>query len=68
MSYLAAPITLSLFIFWKVYTRDLSFGVELRTVDLNKGRRQTNGLPSSMGIEELVRKEPIWRRAVSLLF
>ncbi|PGH06690.1 hypothetical protein AJ79_06474 [Helicocarpus griseus UAMH5409] len=37
--YLAAPIALVLFAFWKAYTRDFGLGVDLSKVDLEEGRR-----------------------------
>lgn len=64
-SYLAAPITLSLFVFWKVYTRDWGFGVNLREVDLDQGRRFEEELDVDF-VEDA--KRPGWRRVAAFLF
>lgn len=63
-SYLAAPITLSLFIFWKVYTRDWGFGVNLQEVDLDLGRRVEEDLDPDVGEDK---KRSGWRRALSFI-
>ncbi|KAF4540694.1 Amino acid permease [Lasiodiplodia theobromae] len=63
-SYLAAPITLSLFIFWKVYTRDWGFGVNLQEVDLDLGRRMEEDLDPDVGEDK---KRSGWRRAVGFI-
>ncbi|KIW17551.1 hypothetical protein PV08_04745 [Exophiala spinifera] len=44
-SYLAAPIAIALFVFWKVWTRDWSFGVKIKDMDLDTGRRDFLDLP-----------------------
>ncbi|GME33919.1 Amino acid permease [Neofusicoccum parvum] len=64
-SYLAAPITISLFIFWKVYTRDWGFGVNLREVDLDQGRRFEEELDPD---DSEKAKRTGWRRIVSFIF
>ncbi|TDZ28481.1 putative amino-acid permease [Colletotrichum spinosum] len=64
-SYLAAPITISLFAFWKVYTKDWGFGVDLRSVDLDKGRRREEELAAYETVDE---KVPTWKRVVSFFF
>jgi amino acid transporter len=38
-SYLAGPIVIALFVFWKVWSRDWKFGVKLKDMDLDAGRR-----------------------------
>ncbi|KAL1617870.1 hypothetical protein SLS56_010792 [Neofusicoccum ribis] len=64
-SYLAAPITISLFIFWKVHTRDWGFGVNLREVDLDQGRRFEEELDPD---DSEKAKRTGWRRIVSFIF
>lgn len=44
-SYIAAPIAIVLFLFWKVWTRTWSFGVNLRNIDLDAGRRDFDDIP-----------------------
>ncbi|KAI1638862.1 amino acid permease [Biscogniauxia mediterranea] len=39
MSYLAAPIVLLLYLFWKVYTKDWSMWIKLSDIDLVSGSR-----------------------------
>lgn len=63
-SYLAAPITLSLFFFWKIYTKDWVFGVNLREVDLDQGRR----LEEELDPETVEEKHKGWRRVVAFFF
>ncbi|KAF2135712.1 uncharacterized protein K452DRAFT_238864 [Aplosporella prunicola CBS 121167] len=71
-SYLAAPITLSLFLFWKAYTRDCGLGVDLRTVDLDCGRRMEEELDpvdgDAEGVEEGKGKKSVWRRVLRVVF
>lgn len=38
-NYMAAPIVITCFLGWKAYTRDWNFGVNLKEVDLDLGRR-----------------------------
>lgn len=37
--YLAGPIVIALFVFWKLWSRDWTFGVKLKDMDLDAGRR-----------------------------
>ncbi|KAI1621354.1 amino acid permease [Exophiala viscosa] len=64
-SYIAAPIVIALFLFWKTWTRDWSFGVKLRDVDLDAGRRDFDDLPPT---EPEQRNNSIGRRLSSALF
>ncbi|KAI8298048.1 putative amino-acid permease [Colletotrichum sp. SAR11_240] len=66
-SYMAAPITLALFLFWKVYTRDWGFGVDLRSVDLDKGRRREEEL-EVYEVDEVEKKTPMWKRILGFFF
>ncbi|KAJ3943062.1 uncharacterized protein N0V96_007295 [Colletotrichum fioriniae] len=64
--YLAAPITISLFLFWKVYTKDWGFGVDLHSVDLDMGRRPEEELDDVY--EGTEKKKSIWKRGLSVIF
>ena len=48
-NYLAAPIILALFLFWKVWTRDWSLGVRIRNIDVDTGRRYYANEPVAVG-------------------
>lgn len=63
--YLAAPITISLFLFWKVYTKDWGFGVDLHSVDLDMGRRPEEELDD---VYEGAEKKTVWKRGFSVIF
>ncbi|UQC76582.1 amino-acid permease inda1 [Colletotrichum lupini] len=64
--YLAAPITISLFLFWKVYTKDWGFGVDLHSVDLDMGRRPEEELDDIY--EGTEKKKNVWKRGLSVIF
>ncbi|KAK1515101.1 amino-acid permease inda1 [Colletotrichum costaricense] len=64
--YLAAPITISLFLFWKVYTKDWGFGVDLYSVDLDMGRRPEEELDDVY--EGAEKKKSVWKRGLSVIF
>ncbi|KAL2878986.1 hypothetical protein SGCOL_005685 [Colletotrichum sp. CLE4] len=64
--YLAAPITISLFLFWKVYTKDWGFGVDLHSVDLDMGRRPEEELDDVY--EGMEKKTSMWKRGLSVIF
>ncbi|KAF4778495.1 amino-acid permease inda1 [Colletotrichum scovillei] len=64
--YLAAPITISLFLFWKVYTKDWGFGVDLHSVDLDMGRRPEEELDDVY--EGTEKKKTVWKRGLSVIF
>jgi amino acid transporter len=51
-SYIAAPIALALFCFWKLWTRDRGFGVKLRDMDLDTGRRRAEEFPDVVDDDE----------------
>ncbi|KIX00325.1 uncharacterized protein Z518_10464 [Rhinocladiella mackenziei CBS 650.93] len=63
-SYIAAPIVLALFAFWKVWTKDTSFGVKTIDMDLDTGRRDFEELPP----QEEERKMSVGRRLSRAIF
>jgi len=66
-SYIAAPIAIALFCFWKLWTKDWSFGVKIRDMDLDTGRREFE----EIGMEDELpdaRKMSIGRRVSKALF
>lgn len=63
-SYLAAPIVLALFIFYKVWTRDWSFGIKVQDMDLDTGRRRYEDLPP----EPVERKMSVGKKAARFIF
>lgn len=50
-SYIAAPIAIALFVFWKLWTKDWSFGVKTSQMDLDTGRRDFDDIPQSQATE-----------------
>jgi len=44
-SYLAAPVIIALFVFWKLWTNDWRFGVKTKDMDIDTGRRDFHELP-----------------------
>ncbi|KAL1633872.1 hypothetical protein SLS58_010928 [Diplodia intermedia] len=64
-SYMAAPITLCLFIIFKVYLKSWTFGVNLREVDLDRGRRFEEELDPAFSDNAM---QPIWKRVLNFLF
>ncbi|KAJ9606214.1 hypothetical protein H2200_009175 [Cladophialophora chaetospira] len=64
-SYIAAPIAIALFAFWKLWTRDRSFGVKVREMDLDTGRREFEDLPPD---EPEARKGSVGRRLSRAIF
>ncbi|KIW50863.1 hypothetical protein PV05_09645 [Exophiala xenobiotica] len=44
-SYLAAPVIILLFVFWKLWTNDWRFGVKTKDMDIDTGRRDFHELP-----------------------
>ncbi|KAK2744656.1 hypothetical protein FQN55_006574 [Onygenales sp. PD_40] len=62
--YLAAFIACFFFVFWKIYSWDFSIGVDLKKVDLERGRRPL----ASIELDEL-KRELSWHQKVwGLLF
>ncbi|KAI5928751.1 amino acid permease [Camillea tinctor] len=55
MSYLAAPIVLLLYLFWKVYTRDWSMYIKLSDIDLVSGSR-----PLEIGDDDIDEEPKTW--------
>ncbi|ETI26885.1 hypothetical protein G647_09984 [Cladophialophora carrionii CBS 160.54] len=43
--YIAAPIAIALFVFWKLWTRDTGFLVKVHEMDLDTGRRDFQDIP-----------------------
>jgi amino acid transporter len=41
-TYLAAPVVITFFVFWKIWTRDWSFLIKIEDIDLDSGRRYEN--------------------------
>ena len=66
-SYIAAPIALFLFAFWKIWSRDKTFLVKTRDMDLDTGRRDFDDLPTPPP-EEAERKQSIGRRLSTAIF
>lgn len=64
-SYLAAPVILALFAFWKIWTRDRTFLVKTKDMDLDTGRREFEDLPAP---EEGERKMSVGRRVSKAIF
>jgi len=64
-SYLAAPIAIALFLFWKLFSRDWSLGVKVRDMDLDTGRRDFDVLPPP---SEAERHKSIGRRLSEAIF
>lgn len=64
-SYIAAPIAIALFVFWKLWTRDWAFGVKLSDMDLDTGRRDFDDLGPA---EDTVRKMSVGRRLSKAVF
>lgn len=64
-NFLAAPVFVALLLFWKVWTRDFSFGfgVKLRDMDLDTGRRHYIGAGHTGG-EEIKPRLSLARRLV----
>lgn len=50
-SYIAAPIVIALFVFWKLWTRNWTFGVKTSEMDLDTGRRDFDEIPQSQAAE-----------------
>ncbi|KIW71848.1 hypothetical protein PV04_00080 [Phialophora macrospora] len=65
-SYIAAPIALALFAFWKLWTRDTSFLVKVREMDLDTGRRDFQDIPQDDEPEP--RKMSVGRRVSRAIF
>ncbi|KIX97841.1 uncharacterized protein Z520_06619 [Fonsecaea multimorphosa CBS 102226] len=63
--YIALPIALALFVFWKLWTRDWSFMVKVRDMDLDSGRREFEDIP---GDDEPERKMSVGRRLSRAIF
>ncbi|KAL1846559.1 hypothetical protein Plec18170_009138 [Paecilomyces lecythidis] len=65
--FLSGVIVVALFIFWKLFTRQWSWGIDPRSIDLDSGRRYpgTGDLPPPDGVEENV---PLWKKAVREFF
>lgn len=63
-SYIAAPIALALFAFWKVYAKDWQFGVKIADMDLDTGRRDYADLPPP----EPTRNMSVGRRMSKAIF
>ncbi len=66
-SYLAAPIVLVLFAFWKIYTRDWGFLVKTKDMDIDTGRRDFDDLPPTQE-DEKNRNPSIARRLSTAIF
>ncbi|OJD31051.1 amino acid permease [Diplodia corticola] len=64
-SYMAAPITICLFIIFQVYSKRWTVGVNLREVDLDKGRRFEEELDPEILVEA---GRPVWKRVLNFLF
>ncbi|KAL1623114.1 hypothetical protein SLS54_004600 [Diplodia seriata] len=64
-SYMAAPITICLFIIFKVYLKSWTLGVNLREVDLDRGRRFEEELDPTFSDDATL---PIWKRVLNFLF
>lgn len=62
--YIAAPVVLALFLFWKIWTRDTSLGVKVRDMDIDTGRREFEELPPDDG----ARKMSVGRRISRAVF
>ena len=65
-TYLAGPIILALFVFWKLYKRQWWFGVKTRDMDLDTGRRDFDDLPPTD--EETKRRMSVGRRVSRAVF
>ena len=66
-SYLAAPVVLALFAFWKIYARDWGMFVKARDMDLDTGRRQFDDLPRE-DLDEKKRNMSVARRLSNAVF
>lgn len=64
MGYVAAPIALALFAFWKVYAKDWQFGVRVEDMDLDTGRRNYEDLPPP----DAERRQSIVRKLSTAIF
>jgi len=64
-SYLAAPVVIALFVFWKAWTREWRFGVKVSNMDLDTGRRDFDDIPGSAEPE---RKASVARRLSTAIF
>jgi len=64
-SYIAAPIAIALFAFWKLWTRDFKFGVKLYQMDLDSGRREFDDIPED---DPVPRKMSVGRRLSRAVF
>ncbi|KIW26358.1 uncharacterized protein PV07_09458 [Cladophialophora immunda] len=63
--YIALPIALALFAFWKLWTRDWSLMVKVRDMDLDSGRREFEDIPDD---DEPERKMSVGRRLSRAVF
>ncbi|KIV94591.1 hypothetical protein PV10_02343 [Exophiala mesophila] len=61
MNYLAAPIVLAFYVFWKIYSRDWSLYIHARDMDVTSGLRP--GWEHMA--EEKSLNQPTWRRVLS---
>ncbi|OAG35058.1 hypothetical protein AYO21_10790 [Fonsecaea monophora] len=64
--YIALPIALALFAFWKLWTRDWSFMVKVQDMDLDTGRREFEDIPGDDEAGE--RKMSVGRRLSRAIF
>jgi amino acid transporter len=65
-SYIAAPIAIALFAFWKLWTRDRTFLVKVHEMDLDTGRRDFEDLPDDDEPEP--RRSSVGRRLSRAIF
>ncbi|OAP56021.1 hypothetical protein AYL99_10173 [Fonsecaea erecta] len=64
--YIALPIALALFAFWKLWTRDWGLMVKVRDMDLDSGRREFEDIPGDD--DEPERKMSVGRRLSRAVF
>lgn len=67
-SYIAAPIAISLFAFWKLFTRDRRFLVKYHEMDLDTGRREFEDIPDADVEADGGRKLSVGRRLSRAVF
>lgn len=66
-SYLAAPVIILLFIFFKVKNRD-KWGIRAKDADLVSGRRHFNRHDDDDYDEEDPKDLPMWKKALRVVF
>jgi amino acid transporter len=62
-NYLAAPIVLALYLFWKVYSRDWKLYVRTSEMDVTTGIRR-----GSIDMAVQTKRQPAWKNALRAFF